>query len=97
MSTLKFLAYATRISNRYQSFPIVDESGRKFSPIRSRMDIGDKCFLGCRINNHHGEFAKWELWEHTVGVEEYIMAGKKVKFPKTWFRGKRQLFELVIK
>ena len=92
--TPKFRAHALTISGYYQTWPIVDEQGRKFYPIRAGYEIGDKCFLGKRINNHHGELALWELWEHVVGEEIYQMLGKTVKFPKTWFRDGRKLLEI---
>lgn len=92
MTTIKFRAVATKISGRYQAYPLVDEKGNLYRPILTPVEIGDYVFLGKRINNHHGQPNEWELWSHVVEPDPRYHT-----IPRTWFGKSRYLFEKVKK
>jgi hypothetical protein len=93
--TPKIKCKATR-RGYYQCFPVVDEQGNKYSPIRNFQGYkaGDVVFLGKRINNHHGQLAEWEIWPYKLELDHNYCNMKWTSL-KTWFRDGRYLFEKV--
>lgn len=91
MSTAKFL---TRRRVRHGSF--FDDEGNEYRPAsilhsQYRPAIGDKAYLGKRVNVHRCNGEIWEFWPITV--ERWVIKGwPDSKLPKLDYRGGRHIF-----
>jgi hypothetical protein len=88
--TPKFYARSQTLSHRGR-FPVVDTEGNKYTPIHSSSDVvvGELAYLGKRVNNYHGEFPVWELWEITIERDPLY------NHPKVWYGFNRFVFRKI--